>query len=109
MGNQERVIVKRLYIGRTTFFGLYFGILFGLIFTILRFFSLWLNFSFLDFSSVSASRLDANLAFALSFRYFVHFFLLSLIIAFLFSVLYNFIVWLRGPLHLDIAEYESAK
>lgn len=118
MGESERIIVKKIYVGRAALFGLYYGILMGLLMAVL----LPLIISTLigaltpdigaSGSSGGSSPFGTGNAIGagslvLSALYFGLVVVFSVIGSVFFAVVYNIVSKVNGSMHVDLEEYVS--
>lgn len=107
MAGVERIVFKRIYVGRAALFGLYYGIFIGLISAIIIFImSIW-SINTLQSSSVGdAAGLETAGATLIAFIFFILYVVITPIASIIFALIYNLIAKIGGALHFDLMEYE---
>ncbi|MBI3334758.1 hypothetical protein HYZ97_04700, partial [Candidatus Pacearchaeota archaeon] len=105
-GEVERIVIKRLYIGRAALFGLLYGAFLGIIMALVILASAFAS-SNVEGYAFLAEFLGPGFIFILAFLVLIACAVLSCIGAVLTAVLYNLVSRFGGSMHLDLGEYDA--
>ena len=109
MGEVERIILRRLYIGKASLFGLYYGAFTGLILGAIAFLAVLVSNRFETWLGETLNMSGFALAFILAVIIFISITIIGLISAFLAVLIYNIVASFGGEINFDLEEYIQVK
>ncbi|MEK6889486.1 MAG: hypothetical protein AABW80_05260 [Nanoarchaeota archaeon] len=105
MGEVERIILKRIYVGKASLFGLYYGAFTGLIIGFIAFLAVFISNRLETWLGDMVNMSGFALAFILAVIIFISVTVIGLIGAFLAVLIYNIVASLGGEINFDLEEY----